>query len=156
MPCGAGDPERPALLLRMERWQVLDVLRGHPDEQRRVIAALQEADLDEHVVLQDALRMDDHADQLALVEEDVPDLAEPLSVVAEHDVLVCTDLDLAGNLAGLLDLRAQPRGAEQDADGLLRRLGGADRGEVIAEIGWEPAHLPGGERELHALTRDVG
>src|SRR5207302_5290642 len=127
--------------------ELREVLVGHPDEEGAVVAALEEAELDHDVAVERTPGVYHDAGQLAVVEQDVPDLAEHPPVAAEHDVLVRPDLDVAHRLVRGLGPRGWLGGPEQDAEVLLDGAGGAERAPAVAEIGWEPAGLGRGDRE---------
>jgi hypothetical protein len=75
--------------------QVPNVLRRHLQEQSEVVATIEVADLDEHVMAEESGRANDDADQLAIVEEHILDGPQLLTAMADHHVLAMPDLDIA-------------------------------------------------------------
>src|SRR5258708_3434175 len=147
--CGSGGPGGAASgakggrnrygshsLLRFdERLGGLDVGLLEGGEKGHVCRAGDEPYRQSAILLEEAIRLDDEADQLAVVEQDIVDAAQPLTGRAQHHVFVMVDLDLVRRLVGdLLRVGRQPEAAADEVDLFEAGLSRTERAESVAQV----------------------
>src|SRR5260370_5245281 len=125
-----------------ERLEVLDIGLLQVREKRHVVRAIDEPYRQHDIVLEEAFGLDDDADQLPVVEQDILDASQPATGRAQHHVFVMVDLDLVRRLVGdLLRVRGQPETAAEEVDLFETSLPGTERAESVAQVWRLPADI---------------
>src|SRR5205823_3847025 len=133
--------------------QLLELLLADGDEEREVVAAVEEAARKDDLAAEESLRFQDDADELIVVEQHVLYRAQLPAGVPEHHVLAAVDLELGvGLVRDLFEPVRQLGSRSEHAGGVFEALGKRLGPFTVGEVRGQPADVGGAERELDEVA----